>query len=125
VDIDISKVTLPGQAIGIFRAAIVARDHGEVTALVIRDLPVAEIVPVNRSVYTALLDSPGRKSAHIGVFSSEELARAACQEHKDEDDEEGGQPKSALAWAEDTAELPDGDSYVVVLTSLDIRTGQG
>lgn len=125
MDIDVSSVTLPGQAISIFTAALAARDRGEVTTLVVRDQPVAVIAPVDRSVYTALMDSPGSKSAHLGVFSTEEKARAACQEHKDEDDEVYGKPASPLTWADDTAALPDGDSYVVILTSLDIPTGQG
>jgi hypothetical protein len=76
-------------------------------------------------VYTALRDIPGRKTAHIGVFSDEALARAGCQEDKDEDDEVSGQAKSPLNWAGDTAELPDGGSYTVIMTRLDIRTGLG
>jgi hypothetical protein len=76
-------------------------------------------------VYTALLDIPGQKSGHIGVFSTEGKARAACQEHKDEDDEVTGAPKSALTWKDDSAEAPDGDSYVVILSTLDVPTGMG
>ena len=72
---------------------------------------------------TALRDIPGRKSALVGVFSTEEKARAACQDEEDEDAEVSGQPRTILAWKDGTAETPDGDSYVVILTGLDQRTG--
>ena len=77
------------------------------------------------SVFTTLLDVPGRKSAHIGVFSTEELARAAAQAHQAEDDEVTGDPPTTLEWKGDQAEGTEGDVYVVILTTLDVPTGQG
>lgn len=72
-------------------------------------------------IYVALMDSPGRKSFVVGAFSSEEKARAACQENYDEDNETSGMPEKPLEWKDDTAKLDDGDSYVVVLADLDYR----
>lgn len=82
-------------------------------------------------VYTALLDSPGKNSVHIGVFSAEERARAACQEDYGEDNavtrryDEACAPFGELPWKEDRAVLDDGDEYVIVQTTLDVPTGQG
>lgn len=75
------------------------------------------------NIYTALRDIPGQKSALIGAFSTEDKARAACQDEENEDAEVSGVPGTPLTWKGDTAELPDGDSYVVILTDLDQRTG--
>ena len=74
-------------------------------------------------IYTALRDDPGRKSALIGPFSSEQKARGACQEDADEDAAVSGIAPVTLRWADDSAALPDGSTYVVVLGNLDQRTG--
>jgi hypothetical protein len=82
-------------------------------------------------IYTALLDRVGHASDFIGAFSTEGKARAACQDHYDEDNavsrryDEACAPFGDLPWKEDRAVLDDGDEYVVVLTSLDVPTGQG
>lgn len=86
------------------------------------------MIPTERTIVEiciALRDIPRQKSALIGAFSTKAKARAACQEEADEDDETSGVPRTPLAWNGDTAELPDGDSYVVLLTSLNVRTGLG
>jgi hypothetical protein len=78
------------------------------------------------SVYTTLRDDPDRtQSAHIGVFSSEKLARDAAQEDQAEDDEETGDPPLTLDWRDDSAGGSDGSVYTVILTTLDVRTGMG
>jgi hypothetical protein len=122
MDIDVTNVTLPGQAIGVYQAAMAAYGRQEITTLVVRDQPVALVVPTGMTLYTALRDIPGLESVHIGVFSTEELARAACQEERDGDDGEASEP---LDWQEDTAKLPDLESYVVIMTTLNTRTGLG
>lgn len=77
-------------------------------------------------VFTALRDDPGlNMSMLIGVFSTEELARAGCQEDLDEDDQASGEPARQLQWTDDRAVLPDNSVYTVVMTRLDIRTGMG
>jgi hypothetical protein len=74
-------------------------------------------------IYIGLLDSPGQKSAVIGAFSDETKARGACQEHHDQDNDAAGMAPIPLVWEDDTASLPDGDSYVVVLVDLDTPNG--
>ena len=78
-------------------------------------------------IYVALRDEPGRKSALIGAFSRENEARDACQQDADEDAVEGlhggGSGPTPLIWLDTEAALPDGSTYVVVLTDLDARTG--
>lgn len=83
-------------------------------------------------VFTALQDHPdSRPSTHIGVFSTEAKARQACQDDYDADNEVSGQPETPLTWRgpigafTETKPLPDGDVYDVIMTTLDIPTGQG
>jgi hypothetical protein len=80
------------------------------------------------AVYTALYDPPGMNSGHIGVFTTEKKARLACQRHAD-----SANPGQAvyLNWkGTDTAYVNwasenDGDSYMVVMSTLDVPTGEG
>jgi hypothetical protein len=55
-DIDISNVTLPGQAISVYRATQDAYQSGKVTTLVLRAQPMAAIVPL------AMVTKPGALS---------------------------------------------------------------
>lgn len=77
------------------------------------------------NIYTALRDVPGNKSVLVGVFSTGKLARDACQEELDEDSQVTGTPRRPLIWEDDQARLPDGDTYVVILATLNIRAGMG
>jgi hypothetical protein len=70
-------------------------------------------------VYVALYDEPARNvnTTMLGVFSTEDMARAACQEAEDED----GRPPR-LAWNNDgTAETLDG-IYLIYPATLDKRS---
>lgn len=72
-------------------------------------------------VYTALLDQPGVWASDVlGVFSTNGKARDACQEDYDEDNKASG-IVSQLEWDGGTARLPDGSSYVVLMSYLDCR----
>lgn len=76
------------------------------------------------NLYTALRDDPdSTKSALIGVFSTEERARLACQEDVNEDAEVSGTEPVTLSWTDTTASLPDLSVFDVILTDLDQRTG--
>jgi hypothetical protein len=88
---------------------------------------------LNGSVYTALRDEPDDTvSKHVGVFSDEELARAACQEDADDDWEASRRdqpdvPRPVITWGRDDQSHPmlDGTVYTVIMTTLDVRTGMG
>jgi len=82
-------------------------------------------------VFTALHDYPeDAMSAHIGVFSTEEKARDACQEHADGDWEsqrhlQPEAPRPILEWEDDRARMQDGCTYTVIRTRLDVPAGAG
>lgn len=83
------------------------------------------------SVYTTLRDDPDSTiSRHVGVFSTEELAQAAAQEDADWESQRHMQPdvpRPVITWGDDDQSHPmlDGTIYTVILTTLDVRTGQG
>jgi hypothetical protein len=62
------------------------------------------------------------RSSVIGAFSTEELARAACQDEENDNAEISGKPAVQLAWKDTSAQAPDGGTYDVILVDLDSRT---
>ena len=78
-------------------------------------------------IYTALHDAApsqmGAKSQVLGMFSTEERARAACQAHADGEAEQFEMPQAPLEWGDTGAGGLDGTSYDVVLGNLDEPLG--
>jgi hypothetical protein len=68
------------------------------------------------NIYIALddpSDASAGKSAVLGAFTSEERARAACQEY-------AAIPSRPLEWKDFEAEDVDGTSFAVIMVDLDI-----
>jgi hypothetical protein len=98
----------------VIRDAILTATRGPLpnaASQVLAELELAGFL--SRDVYVALRDTAGETSQLVGAFSTEEKARAACQEDRDENGEPG-----PLAWNSTTACGNDGDLYDVVLTEL-------
>ena len=65
---------------------------------------------MDMDIYIAVNDIPGQASWIGGAFSTEEKARAACEEDNE----------APLAWTDDTAKSAEGDStYTIVMCDLD------
>lgn len=70
-------------------------------------------------IYLALRDNDDPKSHVVGAFSTEELARVACQEHADDIADGWGDERAELFWRDTEAVSNNGSVYDVILLGLD------
>ena len=89
---------------------------------------------IPQDTYTALHDVPGEVSWLVGVFSTEDRAQFACDQHWMDESDVRGETYTPLVFKDGEAwERPElrqagsgsAGKYVIVMGTLDVPTGQG